>query len=189
MIDTQSYVVTDRYFGAPYVDADEVLDQPLPHRRIHGGFADTDTRFTFCFPLDGQYQGRLYQPLEGGNAGHADVNTGPLGLVTGGLDSCFRLGGYAVESNMGHIGDVEDPKAGPDPTIYGWRAAAESAFAALYAARMSPISSPGMADPRLFALALASRLIPKVAGSATRETRLRRIGSRVSVSMSQSGDT
>jgi len=28
---------------------------------------------------------------------------------------------------MGHIGDVMDPKAGPDPTIYGWRAAAESA--------------------------------------------------------------
>lgn len=28
---------------------------------------------------------------------------------------------------MGHIGDVKDPKAGDDPTIYGWRAAAESA--------------------------------------------------------------
>ena len=39
----------------------------------------------------------------------------------------FRLGGYMVESNMGHIGDVIDPKAGDDPTIYGWRAAAESA--------------------------------------------------------------
>src|SRR5271163_1801817 len=28
---------------------------------------------------------------------------------------------------MGHIGDVKDAKAGDDPTIYGWRAAAESA--------------------------------------------------------------
>ena len=36
-----------------------------------------------------------------------------------------RLGGYMVESNMGHIGDVLDPKAGDDPTIYGFRAAAE----------------------------------------------------------------
>jgi hypothetical protein len=33
----------------------------------------------------------------------------------------FRLGGYAVESNMGHIGDVLDPRAGEDPTIYGCR--------------------------------------------------------------------
>ncbi len=32
-----------------------------------------------------------------------------------------------VESNMGHKGDVFDPKAGEDPTIYGWRAAAETA--------------------------------------------------------------
>ena len=39
----------------------------------------------------------------------------------------FRLGGYMVESNMGHIGDVMDPRPGADPTIYGWRAAAESA--------------------------------------------------------------
>ena len=32
-----------------------------------------------------------------------------------------------VESNMGHIGDDIDPKGGDDPTLYGWRAAAESA--------------------------------------------------------------
>ncbi|MHB8466271.1 MAG: hypothetical protein ACYDD7_15740, partial [Acidimicrobiales bacterium] len=65
--------------------------------------------------------------MEGANAGHEDVYGGPLGVMVGGLDMCFRLGGYMVESNMGHIGDVMDPKAGPDPTIYGWRAAAETA--------------------------------------------------------------
>ncbi|MCU1345472.1 MAG: hypothetical protein JWL70_1738, partial [Acidimicrobiia bacterium] len=48
-------------------------------------------------------------------------------VMVGGLDMAFRLGGYMVESNMGHIGDVEDAKAGSDPTIYGWRAAAETA--------------------------------------------------------------
>jgi hypothetical protein len=48
-------------------------------------------------------------------------------MITGGNEMIFRLGGYAVESNMGHIGDVLDPKAGEDPTIYGWRAGAESA--------------------------------------------------------------
>src|SRR3546814_11072026 len=39
----------------------------------------------------------------------------------------FRLGGYLVESNCGHIGDDIDPKGGNDPTLYGYRAAVESA--------------------------------------------------------------
>jgi hypothetical protein len=136
-IEMDGYAVTDDFFGKPYIDIDEMRASPTTYRFLGGGFEGTDTRFTFCFPLDGQYQGRLYQPLEGGNAGHADVNTGPLGLVTGGLESCFRLGGYTVESNMGHIGDVMDAKAGPDPTIYGFRAAAESArFSKHVAARI-----------------------------------------------------
>jgi hypothetical protein len=125
-IDVSSYAVTDDFFGPPYVDADEERDKPVPHRHVHGGFEGTDTRFAFWFPPVDQYQGRMYQPLEGANAGHEDVFAGPLGEFIGGLQMTFRLGGYMVESNMGHIGDVMDPKAGPDPTIYGWRAAAES---------------------------------------------------------------
>jgi hypothetical protein len=126
-IDVSSYAVTDNFFGEPYIDADTWNEKPTPHRYLHGGFKGTDTRFAFCFPPPERYQGRLYQPLEGANAGHENVNTGPLGLVTGGLEMAFRLGGYTVESNMGHIGDVMDAKAGPDPTIYGFRAAAECA--------------------------------------------------------------
>lgn len=126
-IDVTAYVVTDDFFGQAYIDADEERDEPEPYRYMHGGFRDTDTRFSFCFPRAERYQGRLYQPLEGANAGHEHVNSGPLGLVTGGLEMAFRLGGYTVESNMGHKGDVMDPKAGPDPTIYGFRAAAECA--------------------------------------------------------------
>src|SRR3546814_6160097 len=34
---------------------------------------------------------------------------------------------YMVESNCGHIGDDIDPKGGNDPTLYGYRAAVESA--------------------------------------------------------------
>jgi hypothetical protein len=126
-IDLTSYAVTDDFFGAPYIDEDEWRDTPVRHRWIHGGFEGTDTRFAFCFPPQEQWQGRLFQPLEGANAGREDAALGPLGVVTGGPDMLFRLGGYMVESNMGHIGDVKDPKAGDDPTIYGWRAAAESA--------------------------------------------------------------
>ncbi|MCW2662229.1 MAG: hypothetical protein JWP83_3381 [Mycobacterium sp.] len=133
-IDPTGYVVVDDFFGAPYVDVDEWLKSPVPHRYVHGGFSGTDTRFAFRFPPDELYQGRLYQPLEGANAGHEDVTSGPLGSVTGGPEGIFRLGGYVVESNMGHIGDVKDAKAGDDPTIYGWRAAAESARFSKYVA-------------------------------------------------------
>jgi hypothetical protein len=141
-IDVSSYTVTDRFFGAPYIDVDERKDAPTPHRYLHGGFAGTDTRFSFCFPPPEVWQGRLLQPLEGANAGHENVNTGPLGLVTGGLEMAFRLGGFTVESNMGHIGDVMDAKAGPDPTIYGWRAAAESARFSKYVAAQIYGKSP-----------------------------------------------
>src|ERR1700678_3047544 len=46
----------------------------------------------------------------------------------------ISLGGYMVESNMGHLGDVLDPKAGSEKTIYAFRAAAESARFSKYLA-------------------------------------------------------
>lgn len=141
-LDLSSYVVTDDFFGAPYIDVDEERADPTPHRHVHGGFEGTSTRFTFYLPPPGRYQGRLYQPLEGANAGHEDVNAGALGAALGRVEMLFRLGGYVVESNMGHIGDVMDPKAGPDPTIYGWRAAAESARFSKYIAERALGSAP-----------------------------------------------
>jgi hypothetical protein len=126
-IDTASYMVTDDFFGAPYIDVDTERDDPVPHRYVHGGFDGTATRFAFRFPPPQRWGGRMYQPLEGGNAGHEDVFASSLDADLGRLEMIMvRLGGYMVESNMGHIGDVLDPKAGEDPTIYGWRAAAES---------------------------------------------------------------
>ncbi|MFA7324892.1 MAG: hypothetical protein WC005_11110, partial [Candidatus Nanopelagicales bacterium] len=141
-IDVASYQATDSFFGPPVLDVVEEREQPTPHLYVHGGFETTSTRFSLCFPPTDSYRGRLYQPLEGANAGHESVNTGPLGQVTGGLEMIFRLGGFAVESNMGHIGDVMDPKAGPDPTIYGWRAAAESARLAKFIATQLYGSAP-----------------------------------------------
>ncbi len=125
-IELHSYEITDDFFGRPYIDADEWRDEPVPHRYVHGGFEGTTTRFALRFPPEGTWQGRMYQPLEGANAGNEDFFASPLGQDLGGLATTFRLGGYHVESNMGHVGDVMDPKAGPDPTIYGWRAAAET---------------------------------------------------------------
>ena len=125
-IECDSYEVADSFFGRPYIDLDEWREAPFPHRHVHGGFADCDTRFTFSFPAEEEWQGRMYMPLEGAHAGHEDVFGGPMGELIGGLAMMVRLGGYMAESNMGHIGDDVDPKGGDDPTIYGWRAAAEA---------------------------------------------------------------
>jgi hypothetical protein len=125
-IDCSSYVVTDQFFGSPYIDVDEWRETPHPHRHVHGGFAGCDTRFAFYFPAIEEWQGRMYMPLEGAHAGHEDAFGGMMGELIGGLGLTVRLGGYMAESNMGHIGDDIDPKGGDDPTLYGWRAAAET---------------------------------------------------------------
>ena len=126
-IETDSYKVVDTYFGKPYIDRDEWRETPYPHRNIHGGFADCDTRFTFYFPPAADYQSRMFQPIEGAHAGHEDAFDGLMGQMVGGLVMIARLGGYMVESNSGHIGDTVDPKAGDDPTVYGHRASVETA--------------------------------------------------------------
>lgn len=128
-LEIESYVPTDSFFGAPYIDRDEERDDPLPHRHVHGGFTGTDTKFTLYFPTDGSYQGRLINPLAGAHGGHEE-SFGPgtaMGELAGGLPMTSRLGGYLVESNQGHIGDDLDPKGGDDPTLYGHRASAEVA--------------------------------------------------------------
>src|SRR5688572_23871976 len=126
MIDVSGYVVTDEFFGRPYIDVDEERSTPMPHRHMHGGFEGTDTRFRFYFPpKDSGYEGRMFNPLSGANGGTEDFFGSPFGEAIGGLAMCFRLGGYMVESNQGHIGDEFDPKGGPDPTLYGHRASAE----------------------------------------------------------------
>src|ERR1700685_418000 len=127
-IDLSGYEVTDAFFGRPFIDVDEERERPSPHRFIQGGFAGTDTEFAFYFPSAEHYTGRMFQPLEGGNGGHAvQFGGGILGEMFQRIAMSARLGGYMVESNQGHKGDDFDPKAGEDPTLYGHRASAETA--------------------------------------------------------------
>jgi hypothetical protein len=126
MLDVKAYVVTDSFFGPPFIDLDETRDAPIPHRHVHGGFEGTDTRFRFYFPDHG-YEGRMFTPLSGAHGGTEDFFGTPLGAAMGGPAMCARLGGYLVESNQGHIGDDTDPRGGDDPTLYGHRASAEAA--------------------------------------------------------------
>ncbi|MHB8463967.1 MAG: PKD domain-containing protein [Acidimicrobiales bacterium] len=133
-IDVSGYVVTDPFFGEPYLDEDTTRDDPLPHRMVHGGFAGTDTRFRFYFPGKEHYAGRMITPLFGGHGGTEDFFGSPFGILAGGLPMIVRLGAYMVESNQGHIGDDVDPKGGDDPTIYGHRASNEVARLSRYVA-------------------------------------------------------
>ena len=128
LVEVSTYIPQDPYFGRPYIDRDEIRDAPGVHRNIHGGFENTDTRFNFYFPAIEVYGGRMFQPMEGGHAGHENIfGEGPVAEISGGMAMAFRMGGYMVESNCGHIGDDIDERAGPDPTLYGYRAAIESA--------------------------------------------------------------
>lgn len=128
MLQVDSYVPTDAYFGKGYVDRDEQRDTPILHRFVHGGFEGTDTRFAFYFPTDGSYQGRMLNPLAGAHGGHEEsFGVGAMGDMIGGIKMCARLGAYMIESNQGHIGDNIDPRGGDDPTLYGHRANAEVA--------------------------------------------------------------
>src|SRR6201993_1520385 len=142
-IDLSGYEVTDAFFGRPFIDVDEERDRPSPHRFIQGGFAGTDTEFAFYFPPARYYAGRMFQPLEGGNGGHAvTFGGGILGEMFQRIAMSARLGGYMVESNQGHKGDDFDPKAGEDPTLYGHRASAESARLSKYVAAQVYGSAP-----------------------------------------------
>jgi hypothetical protein len=134
-IDVSSYVPTDTRFGAPYIDVDEDRDTPVPHRHIHGGFENSDTRFRFYFPpKDSGYEGRMFNPLSGAHGGTEDFFGGMFGELIGGLSMCLRLGGYMIESNQGHIGDDVDERFGDDPGLYGWGASAEVARFSKYVA-------------------------------------------------------
>jgi hypothetical protein len=117
--------MTDSFFGAPWVDVDEWRDTPVPHRYVHGGFADTDTRFSFYFPPAEQWQGRLLQTLEGGNGGHEHTAQSGVGTM-GGIAFAVASGAYLVESNQGHIGSDLSIMF-REPTVHAYRASAQSA--------------------------------------------------------------
>jgi len=129
------YDSTDPMFADPYIDLDEWRDEPVRHRYVHGGFRDTDTRFSFYFPPAEQYQGRFFQyitpvpdseTLAQGATGEADK----IGFA---MDS----GAYFIETNGGGRSNTATPESRVDPTIGAFRANAASAqFSRAVAARL-----------------------------------------------------
>ena len=53
----------DPLYVDPFIDIDEWRDAPVRHRYVHGGFTDTDLRFSMYFPPAEAYEGRFLQPV------------------------------------------------------------------------------------------------------------------------------
>jgi hypothetical protein len=113
----------DPQFQQPYVDIDEWRDQPVRHRYIHGGFEGANTRFSFYFPSEANYERRFFHfvaPVQG-SENASQNNDGAIGMA-------ISSGAYFVESNMGGMS--------PDPTLVYRASAAVAQFSRVKAAEL-----------------------------------------------------
>lgn len=128
----KDYITKDTLFKAPYVDLDEWRDVPVRHRYVHGGFKGTETRFSFDFPENDQYQGRFFQyitpfPDNENLSQSATADGNPVGFS-------IASGAYFIETNGGGKIDFGKPGPNADPTIGAYRAnAASAAFSRIVA--------------------------------------------------------
>jgi hypothetical protein len=108
---TPQTLQADSLYKTPFIDVDEWRDTPVRHRYVHGGFKDTELRFSMYFPPKEQYQGRFFHPVMH-IAGNEKAALGRLaGLDGDSIGFAADSGGYLVESNMGAFG-----MAGPNQT-------------------------------------------------------------------------
>lgn len=105
----------DRVFENPFKDVDEQRERNgLVFRYIHGGFKDTNVKFSFCFPEKEQYEGRFYHflsPFPGPNEELASLTPERKGMEDH-VTFALTHGAYFVESNMGSgsaFGSNSDP--------------------------------------------------------------------------------
>ena len=103
-----TYNATDSLFATPYVDVDEWREKPIRHRYIHGGFKDTDTRFSLYFPSKKDFENRFFQyitpvpdseNLSQGASGEEDkirfsIKNGAYFIETNGDDLICQIGNY-----------------------------------------------------------------------------------------------
>jgi hypothetical protein len=119
---TEEYV--DPKYKQPYVDVNELRDDPVPHRYVHGGFEGSDARFSLYFPPADIYEGRFFHntyPM----ALTSDIGPFPIAfdVATGDLGFTLASGAYYVQTNLG--GADRAPPA--DPAIGAYRVNAAAA--------------------------------------------------------------
>jgi len=125
----------DPLYDKPYVDIDEWREQPVRHRYVHGGFKDTECRFSIYFAPPERYEGRFFQPLMAvSGTEHAASRPAMQGaLIADTIPFAIASGAYLLESNQGRM--VMFP--GDDATIVGYRASAAAArYSRVLAAEM-----------------------------------------------------
>lgn len=125
----------DAIFAAPFVDIDEWRDAPVRHRYVHGGFKDTDARFSFYLPPTEQFGGRFFQyvtpvPDSENLSQTAMAEDDNIGFS-------ITSGAYFVETNGGGKSATAGPAFRADPTIGAYRAnAAAARYSRVIAAQM-----------------------------------------------------
>jgi len=103
LVTTQySYAQTDtldRMFNEPYVDIKEWRTKPVRHLYVHGGFKNTDTKFSYYFPERHQYENRFFQYITPApdNENLSQNQTGEEDKISFSLAS----GAYFIETNGG----------------------------------------------------------------------------------------
>jgi hypothetical protein len=131
--DDPSFESTDSTFSQPYVDVDEWRETPVPHRYVHGGFRDTETRFSIYLPPGGSYQGRFFQHITPvPDSEHLAQHQAPGEQDKIGFS--LESGAYFLETNGG---GVFGGYGADDPTIAAYRAnAAAAQYSRVVAAEM-----------------------------------------------------
>jgi hypothetical protein len=121
----------DPLFVEPFIDKDEWRDEPVRHRYVHGGFKDTDLRFSMYFPPKEQYDGRFFHPLMHIAGNENGATQGALaGFLGDSIQFAAASGAYLVESNLGSKlmmgpGDIVGFRASAATAQYGRILAAE----------------------------------------------------------------
>src|SRR5215469_14793036 len=124
----------DPLYQTPYIDVDEWRDEPVRHRYVHGGFEDTECKFSYYFPPAAIYEGRFYQHLMAvSGMEKAAFEPAMEGfMIADSVAFTFDAGAYFVESNQGRTTMFP----GDDPTINYRASAAVARYSRVVAADM-----------------------------------------------------
>ena len=107
---------SDPQFQTPYVDVDEWRDEPVRHRYVHGGFEDTELRFSYYFPPEEHYDGRFFQPILAVPGTETLLRDGFMSAYSSTIEFGAAHGAYMVESNLGLL----TPYPARDGTLAGY---------------------------------------------------------------------
>ena len=123
----QKFAIEDTTFQTPYIDVDEMRAKPVSHRYVHGGFKDTQTRFSFYFPSKEKYKGHFFQYVTPFPLSENLTQKIPAGQYNS-IGFSVTNGAYFVETNGGADKTLDQAGApGQDSSITAYRANAATA--------------------------------------------------------------